>query len=356
MNKRLDYIDIAKGLGMLAIVWGHICCKGWSNELVYSFHIPLFFFLSGMMFNREKYPSFFMFLKKRAKRLLIPYVVYSVLTWGIWVIFNWAFHRPMENMWEPLWQTVVAKGSGGFLVHNVALWFIPCLTAVEMMYYGLSKFKSWGAFSSFIIAAVSMILASKYGLEYNHFWPWNLDSAFVALPFYAVGHQLTQRVGHQKLIGFSNKHNSVTLILSMILTVTLYHLAVTYGAISMGHSQFGNEYIFHIRAFVGCASTLLFSLWLATLVNKIIKPIITYIRWFGKNSFDVMATNNPLKGVICTIIAMVMHIKVNDASFTDMEHSMLAFIPTMIIDTIAVYYILKFKDFWNQRVVSNKHE
>ena len=144
MEKRLDYIDIAKGLGMLAIVWGHICCKGWSNELVYSFHIPLFFFLSGMMFNREKYPSFWQFFKKRAKRLLIPYAVYSVLTWGVWVAFNMVFHRPVESIWDPLLQTIIAKGSGGFLVHNVALWFIPCLLAVELIYYALSRYKVGG--------------------------------------------------------------------------------------------------------------------------------------------------------------------------------------------------------------------
>lgn len=348
MEKRLDYIDIAKGLGMLAIVWGHICCKGWSNELVYSFHIPLFFFLSGMMFNREKYPSFWQFFKKRAKRLLIPYAVYSVLTWGVWVAFNMVFHRPVESIWDPLLQTIIAKGSGGFLVHNVALWFIPCLLAVELIYYALSRYKVGGVFLSFAIAAISMYLASIYGMEYNHFWPWNLDSAFVALPFYALGHQLTINVGHSKLMAYSQANKGKVLILCSLLTVVLYYLAVKFGAISMGHSQFGNEYVFHVRAMIGCASTLLFSLWLASVGSKILKPIVRYVTWFGRNSFDVMATNNPLKGVFCTIIAMALHIKVNDASFTDMGHSMMAFIPTMIADTIIVYYILKFKVFWKK--------
>ena len=43
-KKRLDYIDIAKALGMLTIMWGHIAA-GKSVTFVYSFHIPLFFFL-----------------------------------------------------------------------------------------------------------------------------------------------------------------------------------------------------------------------------------------------------------------------------------------------------------------------
>ena len=350
MTRRLNYIDIAKGLGMLAIIWGHICCKGWSNCLVYSFHIPLFFFISGMMFNREKYPTFIGFLKKRAKRLLIPYAIYSVVTWMIWVAFNMVFKRPVESIWQPLLQTLIAKGSGGFLVYNVALWFVPCLLAVELMYYLLSKFKLGGVIFSFVIAALSMYFASIYGEKYNHFWPWNLDSAFVALPFYALGHQLTLGIGHKKLIEVSNNNRFSVFSISIVLTIILYFLGRKYGPISMGHSQFGNEYIFHIRALIGCASTILFSLWFSSIKWKPIDPITKYLSWFGENSFDVMATNNPIKGIFCTIIAILFNIHVNDASFTDIPHSLMAFIPTMIVDTIVVYFILRFKTFWNNKI------
>ena len=346
MEKRYEYIDIAKGLGMFAIVWGHICCKGWSNCLVYSFHIPLFFFLSGMMFDENKYPNFLPFIAKRAKRLLIPYVVYSVITWIIWALFSMLVHRPVESYLNPLLQTIVAKGSGGFLVHNVALWFIPCLLAVEIIYYVLAKYKLGGVVLSFIIAWSSMYLASIYGDDYNHFWPWNLDSAFVALPFYAVGHQITKRLGLRRLQEFAENNKPMVFSACILLTVVLCYLAIRYGAISMGHSQFGNEYVFHLRAFIGCASTILFSLWLSCI--DVAKQVINYISWFGRNSFDVMATNNPIKGVVCTIIAVILHVKVNDASFTDIPHSMIAFAITMVIDSILVIYILRIKRIWKK--------
>ena len=54
---RLNYIDIAKGFGMLAVVWGHIMLSGFSNMLVYAVDSPSFFFLSGMMYKREKYST-----------------------------------------------------------------------------------------------------------------------------------------------------------------------------------------------------------------------------------------------------------------------------------------------------------
>lgn len=54
-RKRNSYIDIAKGLGMLLVIWGHIKQGGLSVDFTYSFHMPFFFFLSGMLFSPEKY-------------------------------------------------------------------------------------------------------------------------------------------------------------------------------------------------------------------------------------------------------------------------------------------------------------
>lgn len=75
-EKRLDYIDIAKGLGMLAIIWGHIMEVGTTNIFVYAFHIPLFFFISGAVFQKDKYKSFKDFAKRRIKTLVIPYFIF----------------------------------------------------------------------------------------------------------------------------------------------------------------------------------------------------------------------------------------------------------------------------------------
>lgn len=53
-----------------------------------------------------------------------------------------------------------------------------------------------------------------------------------------------------------------------------------------------------------------------------------------------MATNNPIKGFICTIIALVWHIKTADASFVDIPTSLVAFVFTLIIDTTLVWLIV----------------
>lgn len=50
-DDRLSYLDIAKGLGMFFIVFGHVMKSGMIRQVVFSFHVPLFFILSGLTFS-----------------------------------------------------------------------------------------------------------------------------------------------------------------------------------------------------------------------------------------------------------------------------------------------------------------
>ena len=93
---------------MLLIVWGHIRLGDWSNAFVYAFHIPLFFFLSGMVFSKKRYPDFKSFLLKRVNSLIKPYIVFLVLTWIVWAAFSYVTHANVDSYWMPLAETFIA--------------------------------------------------------------------------------------------------------------------------------------------------------------------------------------------------------------------------------------------------------
>lgn len=49
-NKRIQYIDIAKTLGIIFVIAGHVVSSDTEiKKVIYSFHMPLFFMLSGML-------------------------------------------------------------------------------------------------------------------------------------------------------------------------------------------------------------------------------------------------------------------------------------------------------------------
>ena len=89
MSKRIEYIDIAKGIGILLVVMGHndfALVSPFAYKLIYSFHMPLFFFLSGYFLNTTI--GFWSFFQKRFNSLLKPYLFTLFLIYFVSVSFG----------------------------------------------------------------------------------------------------------------------------------------------------------------------------------------------------------------------------------------------------------------------------
>lgn len=108
--KRESYLDIAKGLGIIMVILGHIEI-GFATKWLYSFHLPLFFFVSGICFHYKE--NFFHYLKKKVKRCLIPYFVFGILIVLVESKTGYLYNtglslssrlRPLSPMLESLWQ------------------------------------------------------------------------------------------------------------------------------------------------------------------------------------------------------------------------------------------------------------
>ena len=332
MNNRIEYIDIAKALGMLMIIWGHIVLTGITNSFVYAFHIPLFFFISGMMFSKQKYPYFNDFFVSRVKSLLIPYVIYSVITWIVWVAFS-LLSGNVVDLFAPLLQTVIAQGSGGFLVHNVPLWFVTCLFMVEMIYYFISKLNYIWNISVCLVCTILGV----WMMQPNDFFdfrllPWNLEVAMAAMIFYSVGYLFIANVTHQKFIDFVKNNKVVSGIITIVSFSLLFFGAEFNGHVSMGSTHLGNPLVFYGAAFCG----IVFMLFLCVAVSlccsdRMLKPIL----WFGKRSFDAMAIHNPIKGIIVAIVSAFIS--------NNIYVGIIAFVLTLVITSLGMIIIDKVK-------------
>ena len=71
-KNRIKSIDIAKAIGIFLIVLGHTLEFGELRKFIYSFHVPLFFFLSGLCFSRKKN---IIFIKKKILTIYVPYLI-----------------------------------------------------------------------------------------------------------------------------------------------------------------------------------------------------------------------------------------------------------------------------------------
>lgn len=92
-GNRYLFLDMARGIAILLVILGHVlqCLalyeyqydENWAYLLIYSFHMPLFMFISGLLFSRsiEKY-SLVDLIKKKSLQLLYPYVLWSFFVIG----------------------------------------------------------------------------------------------------------------------------------------------------------------------------------------------------------------------------------------------------------------------------------
>ncbi len=331
--QRLDYVDIAKGLGMLTIIWGHICYAGISNKIVYAFHIPLFFFLSGLVFSKARYADFGAFLKKRVKGLLFPYFVFSFVTWAVWALYSYITHTTVDSYWMPLLQTFIAQGSEGYLVHNVPLWFVMCLFTVEVLYFFIAKLPDClNVVICLILCIVGVWTISTDVFDFSKF-PWSIDVAFMAIPFYAMGNLLISHVGHQKLQEMVSKDKLVCIVVMLLTAFLLYEGASYNGSASMGHAYLGkNPWVFYGTAICGIVFFMLLCLFLGSLKEN---KLMDSIKWFGRNSFRVMAVHNPIKGVVIAVLAALTHSSISG----NVGWSAVAFIITLVVTIILVIII-----------------
>lgn len=81
-NNYILWVDCAKTIGIFLVVLGHLWYKNKYpiiNQYIYSFHIPLFFILSGFVFNYNKKIKFKEYTKLKFFRILLPTIIFLLL-------------------------------------------------------------------------------------------------------------------------------------------------------------------------------------------------------------------------------------------------------------------------------------
>lgn len=260
-TNRIEYIDIAKGLGMILVVIGH-CINGktFPGTWINSFHMPLFFILSGLCFSEKKYPTFLPFLKKRVKTLLLPCIYFSVLVTSLSTLTHskFTFHRLIE-------QTLPG-----------ALWFVFILFLAEIVYYFIQQYnkKKIYTFICLFLCLLIGITLNRVGFKLSH----SLCSTFTATFYYGLGHILKNNIYQLSL------YNKKILFVSLSLCLPGILVLITNQSIDLCGNNIPNPELLYIIVSISGSLGLMI---LSTLkFNPNIKKIILYI---GKNTLVILS-------------------------------------------------------------------
>lgn len=206
-NKRLEYVDIAKGVMILLVIVGHIVDNYIGGEVhdkiftfIYSFHMCVFFLLSGFVMGvtqqKLQAQSFTKLLWNKCQTLFIPFV--------IWSLFVFRYIDPIIT--TPL-NLLAIKNL--FIHSDYGVWFFLSLFVIQIVCYPIFRFKSRWAWTIPIgIVLTGSIVLSYYGNEslifiycdpyhylgfimgyifYRHQeWVFRSDTATIALLFFII--------------------------------------------------------------------------------------------------------------------------------------------------------------------------
>ena len=186
-QKRLLWLDCAKALAMIAVVFSHeFSSIGFLVVLCNSFMLPLFFMCSGFCLSPGKY-SMNEYIKRKSKSLLLPYfalgLIVSLLHIGISGI-----GEVVQNIEKELfsWQT---------------LWFLPVLFFADIILYGFLSKSRKILFMNVSVGLVSLIIGIVFcKLGFSIFV--DLCVVPIAMFYLSVGYVIKKIFGIQAI---SNK-------------------------------------------------------------------------------------------------------------------------------------------------------
>jgi acyltransferase len=190
-SSRYGFIDNAKAIGIVLIVLGH--SRGlpeYLSHLIFGFHVPLFFFISGFLLKPGKLEEPIIgHAGKMLRSLGIPYLVFFAMAWLYWLATRDIGGKALQTSGLAWYDPLAGLFSGlqTDLDIDPPLWFFPCLIATAIVYQASRKFLGL-TFSTVLFAVLAFLLALLWpGAAISWRLPLGLDIMWIALAFFALG-------------------------------------------------------------------------------------------------------------------------------------------------------------------------
>ena len=282
-SNRIEWLDQLRGAAMFFVVLGHISAIDSDHRLlIYAFHMPLFFMISGATFRPGKYESFAACVVDKAKKLLIPYVLLFLVNIPFWYLN----YRVLGTSETPIYKLLIglplANQELGYMSSG-ALWFLPALFLISVVFYGMTELDRKGKLkleaSMIICFALVVYLSVFFGKD--TIWHW--ATVPMGIVFYFLGWAFMRNKDEIIAVITGSKRNGARLeteqirfaVVAIIICAVGIWAAFANGKISMHRNDYNTI------ALCLLAATCL-SLALTMLMMRM--PKIKLLDFAGKNS------------------------------------------------------------------------
>ena len=283
--------DVMKGIAILLMVVGHCPVSHLLSRFIYSFHMPLFFLLSGMFF---KSGGFGVDLQKGFRRLLVPYLLVGTLVVLISILrmnlltFSQSGTSISLEQYQACWNALFWAGavSIGDIPAIGSIWFLMALFMCRCLGSVLNNVKSRGVIA---IAYLLWVTASPYVCL-----PLCMVSALGGLSFFMLG------MHYRNLFVSLDKSKVVSAVLVVCWFVSMFLAKMDIGALHTGFPVVGwlgavggVYFVYRVSGYLAYRQLRL-ARWLSFLgvnsllllcIHKLDVAIIPYQKLYGLNLF-----------------------------------------------------------------------
>lgn len=183
--KRLAFIDIAKGIGIVLVVIAHI---GYAKEYIFMFHMPLFFFLSGYLLKSQA--DIRRFFAAKFIQFIVPYIFYLIFVYTCELIVY--FKRIPFSIYELVKMIGMAILGGRWLAgYTSAFWFISCFfISQQLLNLIITNIKKYYIF----LIVLCFIVVSYFNAAFFAWikFPLNANVIIMAIPIMYIGFFIKQ--------------------------------------------------------------------------------------------------------------------------------------------------------------------
>jgi fucose 4-O-acetylase-like acetyltransferase len=223
---RVAWVDFAKGIGIFLVVLGHTI-RGiftynyaensgvlqWLDTWIYAFHMPLFFFISGLFIQRSAQRGWIEFASRKLGAIVYPYVIWSLIQ-GILQAFTKPETTPaaLGNLWRMIYEP------------RDHFWFLYALMAITLLFWICERI--WPLWL-FVGLSVALYIGYIFNVQLALVEPINSWSVFYLLRSEAIYFALGAIVIRQPWFNQGLERSSSQLLAGAAIGLGLLSIGVT---------------------------------------------------------------------------------------------------------------------------------
>lgn len=320
-ENRVEFIDVLKFLGIFAIYLGHFGAgAGYAYLFVYTYHVPLFFFISGCMATFEKRSKTVDYIQNKVRTILVPWFLFAVASITFFAVNSNAGYSILKK-----YMILVMQGTVRNNFFAPSLWFLTCLFVVSILFFFIKKTNN--KLLMLLISLVLFFIAEKILPNRPSTSPtmwFNVDSALYYCVYYCLGFVLFPSI---RLL-FESKKMKDKLFISITFAFSLsYSVLLFFGRDTL-------SFLNHLGALSIFTPILkvLVLIWLNVLIANIFGKV-KILKKYGINTLYLCGSEYIMKALIPIVLSMI------GLSFSVVT-PIAAFVYTLILLNLIVNYLV----------------